>query len=174
MNRSFVNYGWRVATVLSALVLGAAQGHAGPDKPVIGRVERVAIYPGNLVIRARIDTGAKTASLNCRNMERFTRDGREWVRCPITNTKGKTIVVEHRVVRMVGIKRHDRNAQQRPVIRLGVCLAGHYRTAEVNLTDRTGFNYQMLIGRNFLEGFLVDPTRSFLGSPRCADAPGRQ
>ena len=165
-------YGWVLALLL---VLGAAPLHARESKHVVGWVERVAIYPGDLVVRAKIDTGARTASLNCECVQHFKRDGEEWVRFTVVNTKGKSISLERRVVRTATIKRHFGGEQHRPVIRLGICLGGVYEETEVNLVDRSGFNYQMLIGRNFLkEDFVVDPARTFLSDPRCADAPGRK
>lgn len=165
-------YGWVLAVVV---LLGAAPLHAQETKHMIGWVERVAIYPGDLVVRAKIDTGAKTASLNCECVQQFKRDGKEWVRFSVINTRGKSISLERRVVRTATIKRHFGGEQHRPVIKLGICLGGVYEETEVNLVDRSGFNYQMLIGRNFLkEGFVVDPARTFLSDPRCADAPGQK
>ncbi|MEJ2479236.1 MAG: RimK/LysX family protein, partial [Acidihalobacter sp.] len=162
--------------LLLLLLCGVAPAHAEPTKQVIGWVERVAIYPGNLVVRARIDTGAKTASLNCDCVQAFERrDGQNWVRFSVVNSKGETVSLERRVVRTVTIRQHFGDKQRRPVIRLGLCLAGVYKEVDVNLVDRSGFNYQMLIGRNFLkDGFLVDAARTFLSTPRCSDAPSGQ
>lgn len=161
--------------LLLLLLCGVAPIHAERTKQVIGWVEHVAIYPGNLVVRARIDTGAKTASLNCDCSQPFERNGQKWVRFSVVNRKGKTISLERRVVRTVTIRQHFGDKQRRPVIRLGLCLAGVYKEVDVNLVDRSGFNYQMLIGRNFLkDGFLVDAARTFLSTPRCSDAPSGQ
>ncbi len=80
---------------------------------------------------------------------------------------------ERRVERTVTIKRHLGESQERPVIRLGVCLKNTYRETEVNLTDRSGFNYQMLIGRRFLKDeFVVDPGETATSKPDCRDVPG--
>lgn len=164
---------WWCWALLALLV--ATPVHAEQTKRVVGWVERVAIFPGDLVVRARIDTGAKTASLNCGCINRFKRNGHEWVRFTVVNSKGNSISLEREVLRTVAIRRHFGATQKRPVIRLGLCLAGVYKEVDVNLVDRSGFNYQMLIGRNFLkEGFLVDPARTYLSSPRCVNAPRRR
>ena len=51
---------------------------------------------------------------------------------------------------------------------LGVCLGSVQRTVEVNVVDRSGFDYPVLIGRSFLAGiFVVDPGERFLLTPDC-------
>ena len=51
---------------------------------------------------------------------------------------------------------------------LGICLGTIYKEVEVNLVDRSHFNYQLLIGRNFLiDSFLVDPSLTFSTKPKC-------
>jgi hypothetical protein len=72
------------------------------------------------------------------------------------------------VQRIVKIKHNSGGTQERPVIKLGVCLGSIYRETEVNLQDRGHMNYQMLIGREFMKGdFLVDPNAVFINPPRC-------
>jgi hypothetical protein len=42
-------------------------------------------------------------------------------------------------------------------------LAGQERGIEINLTDRRGMLFPMLLGRSAMDGaFMVDPARSFL------------
>lgn len=140
-------------------------------KQVIGWVERARITPGNFIIHAKIDTGAKTSSLNAGNIKEFMRHGEEWVRFTVTNREGKSTTIERRLRRVAVIKRHFGGKQERLVVRMGICLAGVYRYAEVNLVDRSGFNYGLLIGRSFLQGrLIVDPSRTFTTEPDC---PGR-
>jgi hypothetical protein len=51
-------------------------------------------------------------------------------------------------------------------------LGDFYREAEVNLVDRSGFNYQMLIGRSFLAGnLIVDPSIKYTTKPICKGVP---
>jgi len=76
------------------------------------------------------------------------------------------------VTRMARIKRHFGKEQVRYVVKLGICLGSVYREAEVTLVDRTGFNYPLLVGRNFLkDDFLIDPSATFLNKPDCKGAP---
>ncbi|UCD82655.1 MAG: ATP-dependent zinc protease, partial [Desulfobacterales bacterium] len=58
--------------------------------------------------------------------------------------------------------------ERRPVIRIGICLEKVYKEVEVNLVNRSKFNYQMLIGRSFLEGeFAVDPAKTLTIKTDC-------
>lgn len=137
-------------------------------KSVAGYIEKVRVYPGSLLIRAKLDTGAKTSSLNVPQLEYFLRDGRRWVRFTVTNWNEKTTTIDLPMMRIAKIKRHNGRSQERPIVRMGICLGNVYKETEVNLVDRTGYNYQLLIGRRFLEGrFVVDPVLDYTLDPVC-------
>jgi hypothetical protein len=140
-------------------------------KQVAGYVEKVLLYPGGLSLRAKLDTGAKNSSLNAQDIGRFRQDDTDWVRFTLTNSKGKSLVIELPVIRISTVRRHFERVQERPVIKLSICLGGVLKEAEVNLVDRTGLNYQMLIGRTYLNGdFLIDPETTFQLKPSCKPA----
>ena len=155
--------------VFALWVLGPTDVSA---KEVVGWVEKVRIHPGGLLLKGKLDTGAKTSSLHCECSTITKHNGETWVRFAVVNYDGEKTTVEKKVERFVTIKRHFGKAHERPVVRLGICLGQTYKEAEVNLIDRTGLNYQMLIGRSFLrEDFLVDPSATFLAKPECKSAP---
>ena len=138
------------------------------EKTVISWVERALIQPGNFEIHAKIDTGAKTSSLNAPNLKIVERDGAEWAMFEVTNRAGVTQRFEEKIFRIAKIRRHGNRYQKRPVIMLGVCVGSFYKVTQVNLIDRKNFNYQMLIGRRFMEKHLiVDPGRTFIAKPKC-------
>lgn len=59
----------------------------------------------------------------------------------------------------------------RPVIELDICMGSALRSIEVNLTDRSAFQYPLLIGSEALKRFdaLVDPSLKYAaGKPACA------
>lgn len=148
---------------------------ASAEKKVVGWVENVKVYPGDIVVRAKLDTGAQTSSLDCHCITPEKKDGEEWVSFKITNHKGDTVAVRRKVERVATIKRHFGDSQERLVIRLGVCLNNVYKEEEVTLVDRTGFNYGMLLGRNFLAGnFAVDPDATYTSKPNCPNVPQDQ
>ena len=141
-------------------------------KETVGWVEKVRVYPGDIVLKAKIDSGAKTSSLNCGCTNLIKRDGEKWVSFTITNYKGDEIRLERKLERIAKIKRHFGEAQERFVVKLGVCLGNTYKETEVNLIDRSGLNYQMLIGRSFLQdSHVIDPAVTFSRTPDCKQAP---
>lgn len=140
----------------------------GVAREVVGWLEKARIYPGDMLVKARVDTGAKTSSLGADILGYFERDNGKWVHFTTTNYKGKTVWLERKVHRIAKIKHNSGGLQERPVISMGVCLANIYHETEVNLQDRNHMNYQMLIGREFLGGhFLVKPDAVFINPPHC-------
>lgn len=143
-----------------------------PAKEVVGWVEKVRIHPGGLLVKSKVDTGAKTSSLHCECITNLKQNGESWVRFTVVNYDGEKTTLVKKVERFATVKRHFGEAHERPVVRLGICLGRTYKEVEVNLIDRTGFNYQMLIGRSFLgDDFLIDPSTTFLAKPECKNAP---
>lgn len=140
-------------------------------KPLIGWVEKVRILPGELELKAKIDTGAKSSSLHAPKLHVFERDGEKWVAFELRDPKqNKKVQIEKIVYRTVAIKRKGTESQERLVILMHVCLANEYKEIEVNLADRTGFNYQVLIGRRDLSKIFrvnIDPSAKFTRTPRC-------
>jgi hypothetical protein len=143
-------------------------------KVLVGWIEKVRIYPGDLVIYAKLDTGAKNSSLNASHVTVFERGGEQWLRFDVTSRYGKTVTIERKVRRVVKIKRHGAKPEKRFVIRMGVCLGNSYKEVEVNLAERSDFLYQMLIGRSFLAGsFIVDSSAKYTTKPNCSVVPGQ-
>jgi hypothetical protein len=138
---------------------------------VAGWIENVSIFPGNLKIKAKLDTGARNSSLNAKHIEEFERDREKWVRFDLKNWKGRKASFEARVLRTAIIKQHETQSATRPVIRLGICLGNVYKEVEVNLEDRSKFNYQLLIGRSYLRNsILVNSSATFTVQPDCQGA----
>jgi hypothetical protein len=159
------------AALLVALGAGLFAAAAAAETAVAGWAERVMIgdAPG-LSLRAKLDTGAETASLDAEDLRLYHRDGKPRASFTARNDNGQSARFDLPVVRTVQIRRHGGSAQARPVVRLAICLGRVLREAEVNLIDRTGFDYRMLIGRDFLAGkVVVDPAKVDLLPPNCRD-----
>ena len=142
------------------------------EKEVVGWVEKVKIFPSNLIVQGKLDTGADYSSLSASHIEEFEKNGESWVKFSLKNRFGETKEISERVQRIALIKRHGGKApQKRPVIRLAICLGSHYMETDVNLVDRSNFDYQLLIGRNYLAGnVLVDPSSTYMAEPSCQGA----
>ncbi|MDY6855072.1 MAG: RimK/LysX family protein [Thermodesulfobacteriota bacterium] len=142
-------------------------------KLIIGRVEKVCVSPGNIVFRAKMDTGAKTSSLDCDAISVFDKDGVKWVRFTTINHKGKNVTLERKIHRISKIKRGSGIIQERIVVMLDLCLGNIKKETEVNLNDRADFIYRMLVGRSFMGGsIIVDPSLKYTTEPECRRTKG--
>lgn len=143
------------------------------NKSIIGGSEKIIILPGEMVFKAKIDTGAKNSSMHATNIEIFTLSEKKFVRFNTDNLDGKSITLELPLVRIVRIKRHKQEAQKRPVVKIGICLGSVYKIVEVSLTDRSKFSKRFLIGETFLiDDFLIDLNQIFTAQPRCDSIAG--
>ena len=143
-------------------------------KRLIGRQEVVVVLPQNAEYEARIDTGATICSVCAFNIKRFERDGKKWVRFELPapkawrgeNIEGR-IKMELPLSRYIYIRQHGMATQKRPSVKLLVRLGSIEDYVEFSLVDRTGHEFPMLIGRNFLEGYaIVDVSKSYVVSPK--------
>ena len=134
------------------------------DKMVVGRVEYVVLSANGLPIKARVDTGAKTSSLNALDMVEFERDGKKWVRFAVMNpATEEKVYFERKVQRYVRIKQMETDFQRRPVVKMGVQLGSVDEFVELTLTDRSDYVYQVLVGRNFLlDRMVVDVSQKYI------------
>jgi len=154
-----------VYTLLFPLIFSVNIAEA---KEIIGIYEKIKINSVGLIFKAKIDTGAKNSSLNIRDIHLAQRKGKIWVKFQITDKDGKSALLDKPLERFAKIKRKNASTQQRPVVMLDVCLGGIQKKVEVNLVDRSNFNYQMLIGRSFINGdFIVDVDKSYTTKPHC-------
>ncbi|MBF8779061.1 retropepsin-like aspartic peptidase RloA [Pseudomonas fulva] len=164
--------------LLFCLALLPALGHAA-EKTVYGLNEYARLADLDLELAAKLDTGAKTASLSARDIKRFKRNGESWVRFYLAIDSAHSHPIERPLARVSKIKRRagDYNAEEgkaftaRPVIELDVCMGRQRRAIEVNLTDRSAFQFPLLIGSEALKHFdaMVDPSLKYAaGKPACA------
>ncbi len=173
MNTSVHRYGYVfVASILMIAAAGQGLAQAASETsedayvealPVIGEAEHVVIEPEGIVLKARIDTGAKTSSMGVEKLDEFERDGKPWVRFIIKRPEnGEAVQFTLPIERISKIKRHGGEAQRRPVVILHVVLGSIDHKREFTLTDRSGFEYPVLLGRNYLmDAAVVDVSRKF-------------
>ena len=151
------------------------------DKTVYGLNEYAQLADIDLEVAAKLDTGAKTASLSARDIKRFKRNGESWVRFYLAIDAAHSHPIERPLARVSKIKRRagdydpdeGKHYTSRPVIALDICMGTAQRSIEVNLTDRSAFQYPLLIGSEALKRFdaLVDPSLKYAaGKPACTTA----
>lgn len=121
------------------------------DLPVIGELEDVIVHPSNLKFEARIDTGAKSTSIHAENIQLIEREGKRFVRFSLLDKKNNKLVqLERSFRRKVIIKQQDGDNELRYVVTLWITLGNTKDEIEVTLTDRSVYNYEVLVGRNLL------------------------
>jgi hypothetical protein len=149
---------------------------ADEQKLVIGWREWVQLPDlGVVEMKAKVDTGADNSSLHAFNLERFRRDGMEYVRFeihPKQRSRKPSIRCEAPLEMEKKVKNPGGRSELRPVIRTRVIVAGVELDALVNLTSRDEMGFRMLLGRRAVRShFLVDPGRSYLGPRPSREQP---
>lgn len=142
---------------------------ARPEEPAIaGWTERVRLLPSGVELEAKLDSGAENSSLHVARLRFFERDEKRWVRFTVEGDGGRRVAFERRLLRRAAIKRHTGRSDVRPVVAMAICLGSVARLVEVNLVDRSRFEYPILVGRSFLaDEFLIDASGTALQPLDC-------
>lgn len=164
-----------VAVLLSTPFSSGAVTKALPadeESLIIGRVEYVVMQDVGIKLKARIDTGAGVSSIDAKvlQIKPATGGSGERVVFEIRDGAGKAKAIERKIVEWAEIKgKGTAKTSRRPVVILDFCLGGKRLEGRINLADRSGFIYPVLIGRNILKtgDFLIDPSKTFMRQPGC-------
>jgi hypothetical protein len=161
-----------LAACVAALVLlapvWAADVSPPPPRTIAGRLEHARILPGDIVLDAKLDTGAYTASLHAENMRTLTREGESRIAFDVIDHDGRRVHLERPLIRTARVRSALGTDAKRPTVTLGICIGTVYRVTEVTLVDRSNLTTSLLIGRRYLSGnFLVDVSRDHLLRPQC-------
>ena len=175
-----MKYAWIMLLIGARLLAGEGGAMQCDDthydgKMVIGEAEWVHLPRQKMKLRARIDTGATTTSIDAREIRVQGRDGKKWVIFDLVDRKNdEKITLEKPLIRIAEIKRHGVEEQERPVVKLRLKIGEVEKYVEVSLTDRSKYDYPVLIGRNFLEGeFVVDVSRSYVAGGKAEEKSDR-
>ncbi|TWT99567.1 hypothetical protein Pla108_05100 [Botrimarina colliarenosi] len=141
-----------------------APDRAAPGLVQLGWLEWVALPRlGIPLLRAKVDTGAKTSSLHAEELQIIGEAGQHVARF-IVRTRKKVYQCECPVKDERHVKSSSGHEELRVVIETTCVLDGRRWPIELTLTDRTAMRYPMLLGRRAMEGrFVVDPGQSHLG-----------
>ena len=128
---------------------------------IIGETEVGYLPDFTVPFEARIDTGATTSSIDARDVRTFERDGRKWVSFRVfARSGGESKEYELPVARTVRIKQHGGESLERISVMLTFRMGHLTLEREFTLTDRSKFEYPVLVGRNIINGIAaVDPSR---------------
>lgn len=158
-----------LTVILGMPTLGVASTDT-QEKHIIGWIENVQILPENLSLAAKMDTGADHSSLNVIDQMEFMKGENKWIRFSIPLKEDEAMTLERPIRRFAKIKRKGGISQKRAVVLFDLCVGNILKkNVPVNLADRTGFKYPMLIGRSFLKGSaVVDASLTLTQQPSCS------
>ena len=144
---------------------------AGAEPETLGWLESAFLQPWGVRVTAKLDTGARTSSINAHDIHVYKEKEEKWVRftLPVGEREGYVngIEVERPLVRVTRIKEHVGESVLRYVVALDVCINGKTRSTEVTLADRSQFNYTLILGRVMLaNNIIVDPGSKFISTDK--------
>ena len=137
---------------------------------LIGWREYVALPDISLpVIKAKVDTGAKTSSLHAFNIEPYIDRGRLRVSFQVHPMHERTDVVvtcTADVVDYRSVTDSGGHREKRYVIKTRMDIGEISFPVELTLANRESMTHKMLIGRAAMKHLMIDPGRAFLiGKP---------
>lgn len=142
---------------------------AAEKKIIYGYVEKATLVDKGLVISAKLDTGAKSASLSAIHIKEIELNGKNYLQYTVPSKQGD-VEFTSEYVGKVRIKVRSGEGStakheplKRPVVLVRIKLGDMVQTIPVNLTNRKRFIYPLLLGRDAIKAFsgLVDPTTAF-------------
>lgn len=116
-------------------------------------------------IKAKVDTGARTSSLHALDPEPFSDRGMSFVRFLLLPVQDNLIFGRMVTAPLVDRRRVTDSGghwQERYVVHLNVQLGALMLPIEVTLANRREMRFRMLLGRQALQGVVIDPAESYL------------
>jgi hypothetical protein len=154
-------------------LLSTSIAFAEEDK-VFGWVENATIQPWGIAVKAKLDSGALTSSLDARDIEIFEQEGEEWVRFRLKlEDQQSGEVFSDEIERPLYREQTVRGAggrDERPVVLMEVCMGDTIYEEQFSLRDREEMLYPLLLGRRTISHLgLLDVRNTFLQDPNCGD-----
>ncbi|MDX1326719.1 MAG: 30S ribosomal protein S6--L-glutamate ligase, partial [Arenibacter sp.] len=116
-------------------------------------------------IKARVDSGAKTSSIQANNIKVFKKGTQDWVQFEVNPLQeNRSIVIECKapLIDRRTVKSSSGVSEERYVIKTPVSLGDATFDIELTLASRNTMEYRMLLGREALNGrYIVNPAISF-------------
>ncbi len=117
------------------------------------------------LIKAKVDTGARTSALHTQSYELFTKNDEQWVRLviqPRMRSK-KLVTYEAKVVEFKKVRDSGGHEEIRPFIESTALIGSTTWRIRITLTNREKMNFRMLLGRTALaKRFVVDSGSDYL------------
>lgn len=142
------------------------------EKIIVGAREYCSLPDlGIELIKAKVDSGAKTTALHADNVEIFKKENQDWVRFSIQPFKSNPDLINHCEALLIDnriVKSSNGSKENRYVIKTKITLGNKSWDIEITLTDRNFMGFRMLLGREAMAGkILIDSEfRYLLGKPK--------
>jgi hypothetical protein len=118
------------------------------------------------LIKAKIDTGARTSTLHTFYVDPFKSGSNPYARFGVHPLRGRTDIAIHAQAPLIDCRQvtdSGGHRERRFVILTQVAISGRAWPIELTLTNRETMLFRMLLGRTAMAGrALVDPDRSFV------------
>lgn len=156
-----------VALILCSLLLSNSAAAKN-----LGWVEEGLILPEGISTKMKLDTGARTSSIDARSIERLEVNGKDWVGfvSEFENPETKKVVkfsFERPVVRRVEL-RGAGGIDHRITVNIQICVGDRALVEEFTLNNRSKMHYPVLLGRRTLEHLgPIDASKTFAVEPTC-------
>ena len=162
-----------ITPMLLALGLGSAACSALDERPLFGMRESVFSEELGECYPAKIDTGAGSASLNAINikLDKGPLKGDDVVHFDLVLPDNSLRSMSLPIVKYIRVQRRaadveegEKDYNRRPAVAVHFVIGGERRQVEINLADRRGFSYPLLVGAKPLRAFdaLVDTSGEYL------------
>jgi len=117
-------------------------------------------------IKARVDSGAKTSSIQANNIKTFFKETEEWVKFevnPLQVNRSISIKCEAKIHAKRSVKSSVGIAEPRIVIKTSIVMGADTFEIEITLANRDSMEFRMLLGREALYNrYLVNPSATYL------------
>lgn len=134
---------------------------------VIGWREWVALPDLGIVVKAKVDTGARTSAIHATDIRR-RRGGDEvtFTVHPHQRDDDDPVTVTLPLLDVREVRPSSGEPQERYVVKTWAKLHRRRWQIELTLASRDEMGFRMLLGRTAVRGrFLVDPAASYVGGP---------
>lgn len=139
---------------------------AAVERPTIGWREWIRLPElGDAIVKAKVDTGARTSTLHAFDISERERDGEVRVAFSYHPTQRDEVLTVHAEAPLVDrrtVTASNGQSELRYVVATEVVIDDEPIPIELTLTRRDAMGFRMLLGRRALRGrYVVDPKRSF-------------
>ncbi len=116
-------------------------------------------------IKARVDSGAKTSSIQASAIKIYSKGAQEFVKFevnPIQDNRSINLSCEAKLIDRRTVKSSSGISEERLVIKTPVTMGEHKFEIELTLANREAMEFRMLLGREAMnERFVVNPAETY-------------